>query len=159
MAQTMNRERAKRIGQAIRSRRKELKMSMKELGEAIKCSEQAVSQYERGERQVPLMALYAIAQALQCKVTDLAIIDDLNYLRERINDFKGTIPAYVFVRPEEYRAIEGLDKNIALLQEATSESNADTARFMELFELLNAEGRKRVLDYMEDIAGNTRYQK
>ena len=49
----------------IRKYRKKKQLTMKQLGEKIDVSEQAISQYERGLRNVNLETLIKIAEALE----------------------------------------------------------------------------------------------
>lgn len=60
-----------KTGEKIREIRKQQKLSMKELGKRIGLSEQAISQYERGVRNISLEVLYAIANALNVSIEDL----------------------------------------------------------------------------------------
>lgn len=60
-----------KTGEKIRKIRKQQKLSMKELGKRIGLSEQAISQYERGVRNISLEVLYAIANALNVSIEDL----------------------------------------------------------------------------------------
>lgn len=62
---------AKKIGINIRKFRKEKKMTLKELGLKVNLSEQAIGQYERGERQPSLNTLYHICSALEINLNDL----------------------------------------------------------------------------------------
>lgn len=64
------------IGNAIRRRRKECKMTMKELGELVGVSAAAISRYELGQREVSLDMLIEIATYLHTSVYDL-IQDEL----------------------------------------------------------------------------------
>ena len=69
-------EKARRvIGQRIKKRRKELGITQKELGRRISRAEVTVQQYESGIRFPNLEARLLIANALQCKHSDLFSID------------------------------------------------------------------------------------
>ncbi|WP_289293097.1 helix-turn-helix domain-containing protein [Romboutsia ilealis] len=54
-----------KTGELIRKYRKKKQLTMKQLGEKIDVSEQAISQYERGLRNVNLETLIKIAEALE----------------------------------------------------------------------------------------------
>ena len=54
-----------KTGELIRKYRKKKQLTMKQLGERIDVSEQAISQYERGLRNVNLETLIKIAEALE----------------------------------------------------------------------------------------------
>lgn len=58
-------------GELIRKYRKEKKMTMKELGENVGVSEQAISQYERGLRKISLETLIKISNVLNVSVNTL----------------------------------------------------------------------------------------
>lgn len=59
-------------GELIRKYRKAKKMTMKELGKIVGVSEQAISQYERGLRNVNLETLIKISNALNVSVNTLS---------------------------------------------------------------------------------------
>ena len=63
------------IGQRIKKRRKELGITQKELGRRISRAEVTVQQYESGIRFPNLEARLLIANALQCKHSDLFLVD------------------------------------------------------------------------------------
>lgn len=58
-------------GELIRKHRKEKKITMKELGKIVGVSEQAISQYERGLRNVNLETLIKISKALNVEINAL----------------------------------------------------------------------------------------
>ena len=168
MAGMYDKERATRIGNEIRSRRKQKKLSLRELGQDVGISEQAISQYERGTRQVAMMTLYAIAQALDCSITDLASIDDLNFLRDNV--FSSGTVQYRFdndIQREYDAAIKALrldsDEDLntyASPEEASVYCNGyEIARCVNMINKLNRAGRMRVFDYLDDLSGNPKYQR
>jgi transcriptional regulator with XRE-family HTH domain len=59
------------IGENIRNIRKNQKLTLKELGIKISLSEQAIGQYERGEREPNIETLNKIANALELSLSDL----------------------------------------------------------------------------------------
>lgn len=59
------------LGQKIREIRKSKKISSKELGDFVGVSEQAISQYERGLRNIPLENLIKISKALRVTISEL----------------------------------------------------------------------------------------
>lgn len=60
-----------KTGELIRKYRKEKKLTMKELGKKIGVSEQAISQYERGVRNVNLETLIKLSDALNVTINNL----------------------------------------------------------------------------------------
>lgn len=59
------------LGINIRNARKSKKMTLKELGDKVNLSEQAIGQYERAERQPSIIMLAEIANALNVGILDL----------------------------------------------------------------------------------------
>ena len=59
------------IGENIRKIRKEKKMSSKYIADYIGCSQQAILQYERGERNPSIDILQKISEALKVPINDL----------------------------------------------------------------------------------------
>ncbi|UFH66256.1 helix-turn-helix domain-containing protein [Clostridium cadaveris] len=66
------------IGQSIRKIRKDKKLTLKQVGNKLGMSEQAIGQYERGERQVAAGMLNKIADALDVPVSKLLEDDTIN---------------------------------------------------------------------------------
>lgn len=81
-------------GNRIRKVRKFNNLSMKELGKMIGVSEQAISQYERGLRKVPLEVLFKISDALDVSVTylDESRLESMNiYAKELTKPYTSSI--------------------------------------------------------------------
>lgn len=74
-------------GSKIRELRKSKGISMKQLGSMIGVSEQAISQYERGLRKIPLENKVKIAKALDIPLNELHQATD-----ETINDLVNMLP-------------------------------------------------------------------
>lgn len=104
-------------GELIRKYRKEKKMTMKDLGEIVGVSEQAISQYERGLRKVSLEILIKISSALSVSVNDLS---------EKKSTFS-----------QEILKNEFIDKGISLDKVAT-ESGVKLSELQSLYECSNA---------------------
>ncbi len=69
-------EKARRvIGQRIKKRRKELRITQKELGRMVYKADVSIQQYERGLRVPDMTTQMAIANALQCRHSDLFSVD------------------------------------------------------------------------------------
>lgn len=75
------------IGEKIRQERKKKKMSMKELGNIIGVSEQAISQYERGLRNIPLEKVIKISEALNISLNRLMIDKQFTYSQQILSFF------------------------------------------------------------------------
>lgn len=61
-----------RLGDAIRARRQSLKLSQEALADQAGINRTHMGEVERGKRNPSLVALMAIAEALQCSVAALA---------------------------------------------------------------------------------------
>lgn len=59
------------IGESIRARRNQIKMSQEELGSALGVSFQQIQKYEKGVNRLSSGRLIQLSDALQCSVTDL----------------------------------------------------------------------------------------
>jgi len=59
------------IGERMRARRNQIKMSQEEVGRKLDVSFQQIQKYERGANRVSSGRLMQIADALQCSVTDI----------------------------------------------------------------------------------------
>ena len=67
----------KKLGEAIRVRRKELGLSQEGLAEVVDCHRNFVGRIERGEQNPTVDMLMRFSKALQCSVTDLFSEADL----------------------------------------------------------------------------------
>lgn len=79
------------IGIKLRTIRKNNKLTLKQLGELVGLSEQAIGQYERGDRNPSIEILNKIAAALGVSVNELikddtieSSVNKLNYLEQYI---------------------------------------------------------------------------
>lgn len=72
------------IGHNIKKYRKLKGYKQKELAEKINVSEQAISQYERGEREPKLNTLNNIAKALDIEVVDLLGVTDISIKNSKV---------------------------------------------------------------------------
>lgn len=59
------------IGEAIRTRREEIRMTQAQLGKAIGVTFQQVQKYERGTNRVAASKLVLVAEALKSDIADL----------------------------------------------------------------------------------------
>lgn len=65
------------LGAVIRARRKDLAMSQEELAHASGIDRSHMGKIERGERNVTILNILRVADALGCKSSDLLIAADL----------------------------------------------------------------------------------
>ncbi|MFA6941914.1 MAG: helix-turn-helix transcriptional regulator [Clostridiaceae bacterium] len=80
------------LGQAIRDRRKEIGITIKELGRIIGLSEQAISQYELDKRIPDEATLVKISVAL--KTSAIKLLSDSGKDEEEIKSFYDTVIAF-----------------------------------------------------------------
>lgn len=100
------------VGEKIRKIRKQQKLSMKELGKRIGLSEQAISQYERGVRNISLEVLYAIANALNVTYTDLIEGKEHKGLKVTVKLTETDIVENIIRMLKQVALDERIDKNI-----------------------------------------------
>lgn len=81
-------EQNKIIGKRIKERRKELKMTQKELGEKIGCAEITIRQYENGRYSPKIDTRIALANALSTSYVDLFVPDQTAIAFDSPEDFK-----------------------------------------------------------------------
>jgi transcriptional regulator with XRE-family HTH domain len=106
------------IGQRIRTRRMEMKISQQELGELLGVSFQQIQKYENGANRISFSRLVQIARALKCRVVDLMdVLDgpdrettgDLDLLtRMRTPGALELLAAYEQMPPEARASLVGL---------------------------------------------------
>ena len=64
------------VGARVRARRRELRMSQTRLGDRLGVTFQQVQKYERGVNRISASTLVLVAEALQCRATDLLGVDE-----------------------------------------------------------------------------------
>jgi len=106
------------LGQAIRLRRQQMRMSQAALAEACGVSFQQIQKYERGSNRVSFSRLLNIAEALDCRPEDLMGVIEA----DRREDVDGVTPlslirtrgatellaAYARLDPERQQAVLNL---------------------------------------------------
>lgn len=124
------------VGANIRAARRRLGKTAEWLAAEAGCSQSSISQFERDVRTPSVEMLSAIAKALKCRVTDL-----------------GTVDYWEFTREDEL-----IEDIFAPWEPNSTISNDERLRFSLTFEKLNSEGRRRVFEFMEDLAEISRYR-
>ena len=71
------------IGKRIKDRRKELKLTQKELGERVGCAEITIRQYESGRYSPKIDMRVKLSEALECDYTDLFLPPDRSISHRR----------------------------------------------------------------------------
>ena len=89
--------RNKIIGEQVRNLRKQKKMTMKELGQKLGVSEQAISQYELGKRKLTPELLLKISVALDVpKAIILTDHNDIEAIKEKAVEDRTNEEQYIF---------------------------------------------------------------
>lgn len=95
------------IGKQIRTIRKHLGLTQKELGKLSDTSETTIKQYEAGKRQPRIEQLQKIAYALGGSISDIFIIDsddiiinhNLNCFPDMLNDYVQELGEFLYHNP------------------------------------------------------------
>lgn len=82
------------LGDNIRKIRKSKKITMKELGEKINLSEQAIGNYERGDREPSLDTIKAIARVLDVPMVDIIGEDTEIGFKAHIEGYSDDVDSY-----------------------------------------------------------------
>ena len=61
----------KKLGERIRYKRKQKDFTQRQLGDRIGYEQQAISDFENGTRKLDAIALFAMADQLECSTDDL----------------------------------------------------------------------------------------
>lgn len=91
------------IGEAIATRREQMKMTQRQLGSAIGVTFQQVQKYERGVNRIAGSKLILAAQALKCDAADF-----LGNEREEVPGAQRLIRAWSTLTPEQREAVSVL---------------------------------------------------
>ena len=120
------------IGENIRKFRTELKLTQKELGEAIGTTQQMIAQYENGRRRPKVETLNKIAKALHTTVEELS---------------NHTMMFYEFTMP------------IADLKHMFIDNKdiEDYKKIQTYYKLLNHEGKQEALKRVSELTEITKY--
>ncbi len=126
------------IGERIRSRRKEMNLTQRDLAKALRISHVSVSQWERDDSEPTGKNLFALSKALQCLPTWVLFGDD---------DKTPEAPSEPLHTPLDAKQQEMLDLFNALPESEQdaqiSEMRARVENFNRLFDEL-LEARKRI---------------
>ena len=67
-----------KMGELIRQRRKQLKLTAAQLAQKADCSKSFISKIETGKRKPSLQTLLRICRALACAIIDILLEDNSN---------------------------------------------------------------------------------
>ena len=104
------------IGQRIRERRRAVGMSQQTLAELVGVTFQQVQKYERGANRISFSRLIEVADALQCRLGDLAEGLDSNHASDDLRHLNALIAEDGALELlEAYRRVSGKPLRRALL--------------------------------------------
>lgn len=125
------------VGERIKQARKKAGLTQQELANALGVKYQMIGQYENGKRNPKLQTILKIAQALEVGLFDL-------------------------ISEEEYETLLDLRVKERIQNELDSGKiriiESDEQRLVNSFAKLNKAGKDKVIEYTEDLAGNSEYQ-
>lgn len=150
-------------GSKIRELRKNKGISMKQLGLMIGVSEQAISQYERGLRKIPLENKIKIAKALQVPINDIYTSAN-ETINDKLGDFMNLGERIKKVRTKkkitQKQLAEMIGKNIRTVQKYESgDIEVPLENLFKISEALNIQinelytpDNKTINDFKQDIS-------
>lgn len=126
-------------GEKIQKLRQKLGMTQKELAEKVGVSNTAIMRYEKNQRIPRKPILEKIAVALNTTPSDLmGFMDEWERL---------------------YNSEERLSFESELLDKVSDLYGEDAVQLLRLFTSMNEAGRKKALQYLEDLTEIEKYQK
>lgn len=153
----------KTIGKKIRQRRKELRRSAEWLARAVGCSQSTISQYERDVRNPSAEMLVKIAQALDCRVNDLASETELQKMREASTFVSKALGSFwrflTYQPPIDLDELYEDDLDDIAEKHNADEDMKDLAFFYAYYDKLNDLGKQRILEIMEAFCEVSKYRR
>lgn len=155
-------------GELIKEARKKRKLTQKELATKMGVVQSYISQYENDCLSPGLDTLERFAAALDCSVVDLLPIEtlgpdsfkdlpetDAQTIAGRLKDLMEDFDQIIDHGGQEsiYNALRDTVEFI----EGQRPADPDRAQLLRLYERLNREGRRRALEYLEDLTGMDKY--
>lgn len=137
----------KDIGNLIRSARRRKGMTQEELAKKAGLSTMSIRRYEQGERTIPDSTLKRIVDILGNSLEKREII--LYGEPDNFNDPLTTL---------QRRKGASVTLDSSLVQKAVVLS-LNQEKIMKAFYKLNPVGQDKVIDYAEDLASNSKYQR
>ena len=124
------------MGQRIKDLRKQHKMTQSELGSKIGVGKTAIVKYEKGE----------VENLPKATIEKMAVLF-------------GVSPAYIMCFDQWDENSEALSDEVALIERIQAKWGKDAVELMESFTHLNDEGKRSILNMIEDFAALPKYQK
>ncbi len=128
---------SKILGNRIKSRRKELRMSQEELGARIGFTKSSISRIEHGERVVSIENINKIASVLEVdQKWLLGWTDEVQFSRDQL----------------AHHVLNVLEN----MQVDITKKDPQLARLMEYINLMNDSQKQKLIDYAEFISAKTK---
>lgn len=158
------------IGEMIRNKRKEVKITQQELGEILGVSSQMIAQYENNKRKPKIDTLRKICKAMNITVGELG--DDIwshyssKELAEdwtiRTNQALSELPEQMdsLLKQATRKTAEAVQDSAERLRQHTHEiveSDFRTAKLLYHFEKLNIKGRNEAVSRIEELTEIKKY--
>lgn len=124
------------IGNNIRSIRKEKKMTLQQIGDAMGCSPQLISQYENGKRTPKIETIQKIADALNVSINDLMP-----------DSYDRTIQTGYELSATDYSAIEAMANHKIFTDKERKKIFEKIEHYRNILVKMN--DRDRILEYSE----------
>ena len=124
------------MGERIRMLRKQHNMAQAELARRLNVGRSAVLKYEKGE----------VENLPKATIEKMAVLF-------------GVSPAYIMCFDQWDENSEALSDEVALIERIQAKWGKDAVKLMDNFMQLNDEGRKSILNMIEDFAALPKYQK
>lgn len=145
------------IAENIKYLRKQKQMTQKNLAEESGLAEITIRQYESGKYVPKMESVYKLRKALDCNIyeildkpAELLEIDKPDYVK--VNDL-----LYVQKDLPDNKKKEAAGKLKA--ESAITKKSKQETELLNLFYQLNELGRKKIIDYSNDLADSGKYKK
>lgn len=146
------------IGDTIRKLRIERNYTQSELGDMVDLSPSTIGMYEQNRRTPDIETLEAIATALNCAPEYLLgwTTDPTNY---EDPDIVSEIPLDIIDHFDGDTA-KAYKAHRAMQDDAQKEANLNTVeeQLINTLRKLNSTGKQKVIDYINDLAENSKYK-
>lgn len=156
------------IGDNIRRKRKEKKMTLQQIADIMGCSPQLISQYENGKRIPKVGTLKKILDALDCDFFDF--MEELSELKsdiEKVSDVLDFNSAIALTNTllekskndDNIIALEVAEKIAQIAEKKYNDKYPPEARLMLAYDELNDNGKEEAVKRVEELTEIPRYTK
>lgn len=139
-------------GNHIKDVRKDLNLTQKQFAKKIGCAEITIRQYENGKRQPRLEVLQKIASTFDIPVSDLLpTAEELEAKnRELEQDIKGNI--------SDEERLQKMNEHLTNSELKKEVTNSGWNELFPFYDSLNAAGKAKVKEYIQDLLCARQYQ-